>query len=843
MNQISLKAKENSENKVQSKQSSSSAVLKRVLCCVPINREKAEETETGEESKQANVQDYMQFLILVFIFYLQQVALIIIGDLNYPKQWEDSVSWLRDVLFPDVNLDLSPEDTSVVLLAIYGFPIFIHALIFVASEGDKPDYTPRIFFSIKTIIFSKLILLLSISLIIGGINFGKVGFVFYAYILGFDIFQRIRHNYIEKVWLPEKKKIGFQSNSARIKFWDFETSIYSIISASLVTPMMSITIQQGLLNKNTLLAVIFSIIGFSIVFYLLAFYYAVYKSYPKNKKILKYVGIRSHKVPIKIFHRSLEGYQERFKWLQILFFIEKISLVLPDTVLDNQTPNGIPIGGLFSFCIILFVSILVYARLPYKNAELNRIDTLTRLSNLLLLGTALVFTTVNNISEDLANLIISIIFSLQGWLNYFPLFVFARFLIRMRRNYQIKQKWKDIDSVQKVENILRGRKNRGVSKYEWLTFTGDQKLMVLCAHRGKNKEISDLESAVEVPVILYNLEDSPFFLDLLKHGLSENLRITNIDLESVGISSIGVGFLFESKVFERLPWLKSLNLNTVELESTGALNLFTSLVETRCTVAEISFNFNQLTSEHFGIFGEFLRRNDMLAKLHLSVNPEIGPKGVEIVLQSMQAENFSCLKLINVGLDDSNARLLKKFLSEARKLEVFDLNSNQLTHRSLPEIYDKLANLPNKTEIETSLWMQSDWQQAKQVLFHLNESSTALAKNKKLNFGGNVMLIDAPPVVNFSEVVDCINKKKCFKFENGEIVDFSDFLYECAHEGINGYITAAVSTLTINEKQVLRGNLLEMRKGKTTGESIKNIVENEGLYRVSETLEALKTIF
>eukprot|EP00924_Labyrinthula_sp_SR-Ha-C_P003546 snap_masked-scaffold_53-processed-gene-0.24-mRNA-1 protein AED:1.00 eAED:1.00 QI:0/0/0/0/1/1/2/0/849 len=831
-----------------SKLRSFGAVIARLFLCIR-RKDFLQGREDNAERKTAAM-DFLQVLVMMFVFYLQQVSLIILNGINYPQQWLNSVSWLRNVLVPEINFNLGLQDGVAVFTAVFLFPIFIHLLIFVACESAKlrentteANPKPRIFYSYKTIFFSLIFLITAVPLSILDVEYWK-------------LCLRFRHYYKENIWIAEKVANGSFPRFARYSFWNFEIQVYSVLSASSLTPVVSITTNLITDNDNLVITAVFSVVGFSIVLFLIIFYFIVFKSLRKGEKNLKYIGLVGKYPPVSGFYKNLEGYQEQFKWLQILFLAEKIALTTSSKVF-NVEEDGINLnGGLSSLAIILFVYFILYVRLPYVNQELNQIDIFTRLSNVILLSTALLFTRHKMFSEDLANIIMfsvstitllywiyvfrEIVFSFQAWLDYFPLFVLFRALKKKKRTFEIKRMWQNVNTVEKATVILEKRAEKNVFRDEWEEFDGDKKLLVLCAERNEAFiDSQNLEEAQDIKFILRYLESEVFFETVLRTGFSKKLKIVELNLGFGGITSKGMSYILESNLFEKLPYLNYFEFSGSSISPLAAKNLFQAMLEGNCKAKRIHFSENNFSGKNFDVLCDYLSQNMSLEYFCLQFSPNIEPEANNLLLESLCLKNFITFEFTEVGLTGKNLTSLIKLLENAPRLERFHVSRNKLDKDCLISLYEVFSKLRVNGKLDISVYNQQGWDEDEQNLFHLNEASTTLARNKKLEFSYLSLNSD---MGKYKAVNKSTKKENCFVFVDGEAVGFSEFAYDCAKDGVTGFITAALSFLSLEEKAQLKKNFPQGSSAKEAV-SLRQLVEEKGRYRVSETLNALDLIF
>eukprot|EP00924_Labyrinthula_sp_SR-Ha-C_P000781 snap_masked-scaffold_7-processed-gene-3.49-mRNA-1 protein AED:1.00 eAED:1.00 QI:0/0/0/0/1/1/3/0/343 len=322
-------------------------LARRIFCCVDPQYS-SNKYDEPEQQKSAVIENtYVVFLM--FVFYLQQVALIVVDGVKYPQQWEKAAAWLKDIFLPNINFDFTIEDSIAVTSAIFLIPVFIHFFVIIVSKeanllrDNEANETPRIFFSKIVYLLAGVFGTISLVLYLVQSDFWKVFAVLFCYMLLSDLLQRVRNLYKEKIFIPEKLLKGALLSNAREEYYYVEQQVYIILSLGSLTPVVAITI-------NILVESI------SITIYLLFFYIMVYRSSLHfEDELMNYVGIQGDDPPIEAFQTSLETYRDGFKWMQILFLAEKMALTVSNNVFKTKENEVDITGGIISFGIILFL--------------------------------------------------------------------------------------------------------------------------------------------------------------------------------------------------------------------------------------------------------------------------------------------------------------------------------------------------------------------------------------------------------------------------------------------------------------------------------------------------------
>eukprot|EP00924_Labyrinthula_sp_SR-Ha-C_P000779 augustus_masked-scaffold_7-processed-gene-3.11-mRNA-1 protein AED:1.00 eAED:1.00 QI:0/-1/0/0/-1/1/1/0/395 len=392
--------------------------------------------------------------------------------------------------------------------------------------------------------------------------------------------------------------------------------------------------------------------------------------------------------------------------------------------------------------------------------------------------------------------------------------------------------------MNEAKELLDCREDKAVDEREWFNFTGDQKILVLCVQREDTDYIeNDLEATENVEIDVGQLQSSKYFHRLLRTGLSADMKVTEFHLSYVGITDQGVSYILESKVFEKLDLLENFSIDAA-LTAGGAKKLFLALLKANVQSREMSFFSCCFTGENFDLFAEYFSTNETLSSLTLWDNPSITPQMNNLVVSSLQASHIQYLNLMNIGLEGANVSTLIQFLQDAITLEYFSVQDNILDKEALTTLYDAVSELDIENKLFVYLHSQKNWDPVKQNLFHINETATALSKNKSLDFQN---LYIQGEFGRYTVPEEATDKEKCFLFTEGNVCDFSEFLYDAARSGANGFITAALSSLTLEEKTGLKASV-NKKIGEEGKESIRQIVKENGTFRVHETLDALDEI-
>eukprot|EP00924_Labyrinthula_sp_SR-Ha-C_P003591 snap_masked-scaffold_53-processed-gene-1.80-mRNA-1 protein AED:1.00 eAED:1.00 QI:0/0/0/0/1/1/5/0/909 len=747
---------------------------------------------------------HVQALTIMFLFYLQMVALILVGDVNYPEGWENTVSWLKQVFLPDIRIDLSIADSAALYVAFYLLVIVVHLLVYIIEK------TKYIFFYSENV---HLLLYISLSLI--GI-FSLLSLV--LFFLNNEYWKLIIYYCLRDVIIPYEQERGEELYVILDNFFDRATKLLGVLSFNLITPLASVILNLVLNEENLVFKSIFSSIGFIILTSILYYYWKIGQEEKTN-----YSEIDVNRTK-DVYRTNFQAYDKRFKWLLILLFIERILLTIVNRVFTNDTDLT---GGWISLGILFSSLIFLYYYLPYKTKELNQIDILTRLSNIMVLSIGIVFTEDDSFSEDLVNIILFSIsekqFSLLKTFSYGEL-----------QKFRAKRRWKSVKTFSGAKKLLANRKKSGISEYEWSILSADQKVLFLCLDTDSNEMNGDnVETSEEVQLTFSSIHTTECFNTILSGKLFSSLKITSVELNSTGLTENAFSYILESNLFGRLNWLTSLEITNTKLSPTSNKNLFLSLLKGGLRLQKLVF-FRCFTSSHnFYMFGEYLSQNTELQYLRIDDLSNFSPDSCKIILQSLNTKNLRELYLNINGFDDSHISLITDILGGVHVLEDLLLKLTTISKEEIISFHEFLSKLKLKQELCFSTKREL-------TIFDINEFSNTMAKNKNIFFSHLEEKIYQ--LLGVDRDYELLDKETWFEFSEIGVCDFSKYSYTAAKEGMNSIVSLALSLLNFEEKKLLSKNICSERYSRKDV-SMKALIHTYATNRKKETLDAMYEVF
>eukprot|EP00924_Labyrinthula_sp_SR-Ha-C_P001847 snap_masked-scaffold_30-processed-gene-0.19-mRNA-1 protein AED:1.00 eAED:1.00 QI:0/0/0/0/1/1/3/0/929 len=766
--------------------------------------------EDEEVFGKTGSRQHVQALLLIFLFYLQQVALIIIEGVNYPERWKDTLIWLRKVFLPDIRLDLSKADSTAIYAAFYLFIVVIHLLVYITDKTKETFYYSE---SSQTLTYYR-------------VNIGR--FIYY---------------YLRDVIIPTGRKLGEEIEEIVLSFFKRSTKIFAILSFNLITPLASVILSLILNEERFALKITFSSTGVFILFSLLYYYWKI------GQEKSEYYVLFGAQETKDVYRDNFQAYKKGFKWLVIVFFIEKILLTIVNKFFISEDDLT---GGWISLAILSLIFSFLYYFVPYETQELNQIDILTRFSNIILLSIGIILTEEDSFSEKFATIILffftgitliywifafrKTIFSPQDCFEYFPLFVFFRFLYGGVQRFIARRRWKNVKTFDEAKNLLANRKKSGITKYEWSVFFADQKILFLCLDNdSQNISENYLDPSEDLDLIFSSIHTSEYFDRILAGEICSSLKIVSLELNSSGLTEYAFSYILESNLFNRLLWLTILEVHDCKLSPISNKNLFLSLLNGGFRLQSLRLGDIFCSSDHFDILGDYLSKTLELQNFHLENSNNFEPDSYKIILQSLNTEKLKYLKFHINRFGDCNISLLTDILKEANNLEYFDFEYENISKDSVIYLYAVFSSLKQTNRLNIRVLIYG-----RLTLFVLNEGLNTMSTNKNILIT-NVDL-EMNKVIPGLLISDFFDKEVWFVFSENEIYDFSKTAYIAVREGINCVVSFALSLLNLEEKKQLKKNIGSQRDYRKKV-SMKELIHKYGKNRKKETLESMSEIF
>eukprot|EP00924_Labyrinthula_sp_SR-Ha-C_P007293 snap_masked-scaffold_8-processed-gene-14.29-mRNA-1 protein AED:1.00 eAED:1.00 QI:0/0/0/0/1/1/4/0/353 len=232
------------------------------------------ENSYDKKDDESGNRQHVQALLLLFLFYLQQVALILIGDVQYPEDWENTVIWLKKMFLPDIRINLSVSDSAALHAAFYSLVIVVHLSIYI---------------TFRTVMIASIHYYSGLKTKQITMGIGKF--------LQYKVFPSGIHRGENKDEIAE----NFTKNA---------TKFFAFLSLNLITPLGSIILNLFLEENEIVFKIIFSSIGILILIMMFLFYWRL----SQGDKNLWELG-QSFRV-INLFEAAFESYRKGYKWLK-----------------------------------------------------------------------------------------------------------------------------------------------------------------------------------------------------------------------------------------------------------------------------------------------------------------------------------------------------------------------------------------------------------------------------------------------------------------------------------------------------------------------------------------------
>eukprot|EP00924_Labyrinthula_sp_SR-Ha-C_P007260 snap_masked-scaffold_8-processed-gene-13.42-mRNA-1 protein AED:1.00 eAED:1.00 QI:0/0/0/0/1/1/4/0/908 len=732
-----------------------------------------------EKLGESDSRQHVQALLLIFLFYLQQVALILVGDVKYPEEWEKAVIWLKQIFLPNI--------------------------LYITDQTIKEVRQNR---------KSKNLL-----------NFGK-------------FFQFISY-YLNNIIIPLGKERGDSTYKTFYSFFDRATRLLGILSFNLITPLASIILSLLLDNKNLVFKIIFSASGFILLVSVLYYYWKIgqevkFLGIIENPRVFGEVYRKNfqpyhedftwvliltlvEKIILAIINRVFTNEDELIGgWISLGILSLSFFFLYYFLPYNTKQLNQIDILTRFSNIIVLSIGIVFTKENSFSE----------NLANILLftISGITLFYWIFAFRET--------IFSPQDCLKYFPLFICIQFFHGGINKFLAKKRWKNIKTLDEAKKLLQNRKKKGISKGEWSVLSADQKVLFLCTDfEDYHMEGHDVETTEGVDLNVSKVFSSNHFDTILAGKLCSSIKVTGLKLDSRAFTEDSFSYILESNLLGRLRWLTALDIHDIDLSPNSNKLLFLSLLKGGFRIQELWFQYCFTSSEYFELLGEYLLIKTDLQSFSIFGSFDGSSESCNIILQSLSPEKLNYLELNTNGLDDTQIPLLSSILERASNLKTLYIKyefSSEDTLRSFYEIFSKAKNSKELDITVETIGPQS--------IFVINEELYMMS-NKNIK----VWNIESKIREIFPEMKNLVyfDKKKLFSLSENRITDFSKLTYKVTRKGINSIVSYALSLLDLKEKEKLKQNMVLDRHGI----SIIELVHRYGSNRKKETLEAMYEIF
>eukprot|EP00924_Labyrinthula_sp_SR-Ha-C_P001834 snap_masked-scaffold_148-processed-gene-0.3-mRNA-1 protein AED:1.00 eAED:1.00 QI:0/0/0/0/1/1/2/0/868 len=771
--------------------------------------------EQEKEKKDQVASAHFSTLLLMFVLYLQQVGLIIVRGNEYPERWEKSFRWIRNLVNPEISLNFEESGEFAFYTFFFSLPFSLHSILVIFSlmtnsstRFNVQDYRMQILIR-ASIQLSAIFCALSLLFKNGWKTFLVCVFLF----LGTYFYVGTRVG--ERLKLSEEFDKLPGETPPFLEEWR----------------KASFTINFAALNENSTFAFIFTPAGILDIIFLFTIQIVIFRGYKTEKPDpFHYLCMETDHLPFDVFYETLIIYKQSFSWLQVGLLVEKILLILPDSFLSQESFFKIPLSGL-TVAVLLFltISFMVFKR-PYLLSSFNWIETISRISNLSLLIISILFT-MDIIGENTADMIMlsisgttlffwiiilrEILFSLDSWLKYFPLCIIFFYLKKKIKSFFLSIKFANSTDLQEIENLIKKKENKTITEEEWDHLSFDQKIVVLCFNR-ENTDLESSQTLEENEFKMFEANESLIFEDILQHGLNINQNIICLDLSYCNITAIGLKYMIDKNIFSKLPNLKILRIigSKIELGS----NLFYGMKEIKSKLETFDLGSNKLNQDHAVEISHFLVECENLKEVYIRKNSKLGFIGNTFILLSVVKSTLCVLNLHRTGLEDKNLIGIFGVISLCKNLIEFDVSVNKLSNTSLTIIYLMLTYLTNNREMKANCWAQRNSDQKQQLLFQMNEVSSAYSVNPALHFGPAKCLsgslasneIDEDQEIELIIEQDliykvpgvCLIKDQWFTFdEEGNVDGITESTVNVINKGLYGYILGAFSVIDGEDKE------------------------------------------
>eukprot|EP00924_Labyrinthula_sp_SR-Ha-C_P013793 snap_masked-scaffold_5-processed-gene-13.32-mRNA-1 protein AED:1.00 eAED:1.00 QI:0/-1/0/0/-1/1/1/0/862 len=837
--------------------------LKRIFCCIPLPQKEDPFFKVEKEGDDEAVFGNTRNLIYIFMFYLQQTSLTVVDGVQYPETWENLVAWLKDVFYPQFEVNFNADELSLILTFVYGIPLFLYFWLYISAGGFISWTQSPYIFSWNILVVSMLLTVGSIVLF--ALDLGSVGgpltvVTGYTYLANFLLtFRKI---YINKVYVPEKMLFRYTEFTARISYRTAEVPFIQFLLSLFFTPIASAWLNHSLASSDSSISIPFGIAGGVILILYFVYYFVLFKvAKHYNSSYFLYIGISVATLAPGTFIDVFRGYTEKFAFFPLIFLAEKLMLLVSDIFLGDITINGFPVSGLTSLLVLLISFFAIYFVLPYEDKLLSRVDGLTRLSNLLLIATALSFTESaqedTEQAADIVMLVVStitllfwifvfrkIIFSIEGWVQYFPLFVIARNIKQLYLGFQFSQTWKRVSTLKEAQEILDGRSGVGVTAFEWKRMTNNQQLISLCCKRKQPSPV-DLEQGDPIVFELETWEDNKALQRLRRIGLL-SVQVKSFSLTHTKVNSIGLRALSEAKVLGTYTGLETIKMIGVGLSGEAGEIFMNILLDEEVKVPKLDF-FGALVEENAcEVLSKYIATNQGLESLNMGFNPTMG-KGSLSVLESLldSTANMKEILFHNSALDDIHGDILLELFKTVNSLEVFQVEKNKFSEEMVNRFFETVRTVDKGHSVTVNFSQNSGRDPGVQALYFVNEALYSAQQNQNLNFKKIADLGFFYKEMKEFEFKESFSKENCFVTENGKLIGFSEYLWKVANEGVVSCVAAAISILNKREKEEVKNFIKDQSPQglNFAAADILTLCQDKGNYRVPETTSVIEKLY